>query len=1082
MPRSKSPNRSLPSAAALIALLAFGPIPTYAQYTSGIEGTATDPSGGAVPNAKIIVTNEDTKVRREAATNENGLFRVSDLLAGRYRIEVQAPGFQLWAQTNLVLEGNQIRTLYPQLTLGDQKAVVEVTAEAGAVETGKANVARSIEQRVIEQAPMLGRNIYAGVAALAPGITGAGALFGGATGSGSVSQDSFQTEPGFQINAAGQRQETNEYQVDGASVNGNSRDGIVNLTPQPDTVSEVRVAAATFSADKGRASGALIEVYTKSGTNKLHGTLSEFHTNNALTSRTVFQSFIPVFRRNEFGGTLGGHVFKDRTFLFVSFFRLSSSAGQTDVVRAETPQFLDWLKRTYPNNISTQILTSAPIGAAPISNFQTVRDIRGQSFFPLPDIPDDLPVIGTANVNQTVARPAQQWNIRLDHNFRGYKDRVFANYFNYWTKGQQTNPRPLQRIITPNFGMYGKVNWTHTFSPALLHEAALSLVRVDGATPPTTRKDFPAVNVTGFQGFSQNDISWVHENWNWHEVLSWMRGNHNLRFGADVDRQSDLDNFTVSFARPTFTFASLLDFAQDKPITQSGPTVDTATGRLAQNLYPRVFMTYVGSFVQDDWKIRKNLTLNAGLRFDHFGRLARVDRGGTPGSFFTPGAGSTFAQQIASGAMRTTGQGLVATEPLWGFTPRFGFGWDVFGNGSLAVRGGWGMYLNRIANLSFTSAGRSNPPAFGQIANDARRGEPLAYALGSSDGRFFPLPPGTSIQIDERGGLRNTVTNVSGLNPTLSPPRMQVWNLAIQKRLPAGMLFETDYIGTRGRDLYLQTDINRSPGDLLDGRLNRLNPSFGTIVFGNSTGISDAHYASIMLSRRFIRGFSARGIFTFGKATDFTSSNDNGVGGGRNVFNAQDVVGQHGLSDFHVGRRLSIDTVYEIPSPFKQGLLRNLLGNWRLAGIAIIQSGRPFTVVSQAAYPAGDFNADGFNWDSPNTPAFGNSASVKRGQFIAGAFRAADFPRPASGTQGNLGRNTFYGPGLANVNLNVVKGFDVPWFAGENAHVDLRGELFNVLNRVNPTAPVADLANGNFGRSVSQTLPRSVTFGIRLQF
>jgi hypothetical protein len=159
-----------------------------------------------------------------------------------------------------------------------------------------------------------------------------------------------------------------------------------------------------------------------------------------------------------------------------------------------------------------------------------------------------------------------------------------------------------------------------------------------------------------------------------------------------------------------------------------------------------------------------------------------------------------------------------------------------------------------------------------------------------------------------------------------------------------------------------------------------------------------------------------------------------------------------------------------------------VLGNWRLIGIAVLQDGRPFTVVSQAAYPTGDFNADGFAWDSPNTPAFGNSITAERSRWITGAFRASDFPAPAPGTQGNLGRNTFFAPGLANVNLNVVKAFNVPWFVSEKATVELRGEVFNLFNRVNLTSPVANMADGNFGRSVGQTLPRAVTFGVRVQF
>jgi hypothetical protein len=279
---------------------------TVAQYTSGVEGTATDESNSAIGNARVVVTNQATQVTREITTNGAGYFIASDLAPGVYQVQVQMPGFRTWVQTNVQIDANHLRTIYPKLLVGEQKTEVQVSAQAEAIETGKSSVSTSIAERTVDQAPMLGRNIYSGVAFIAPGVTGAGKLFGGATGSGSAGQDSFQTEPGFQINSAGQRQENNEYQVDGSSVNGNSRDGIANLTPEPDTIQEVRIAAATFTAERGHNSGALVEVYTKSGSNQFHGTLSEFHTNNSLTSRTVFQSGVPVFRRNEYGFTAGG--------------------------------------------------------------------------------------------------------------------------------------------------------------------------------------------------------------------------------------------------------------------------------------------------------------------------------------------------------------------------------------------------------------------------------------------------------------------------------------------------------------------------------------------------------------------------------------------------------------------------------------------------------------------------------------------------------------------------------------------------------------------------------------------------------
>jgi hypothetical protein len=1070
----------------ICSALLFITCAAFAQYTSGIEGTAVDQSGAAVANAKVVVTNEATQVARETTTNVSGYFRVSEIAPGTYRVEVQMTGFQNWIQAGIQVDANQLRTVYPSLRVGEQKAEVQVTATAEAIETGKSSVATSITQKTVEDAPMLGRNIYAGVAFIAPGVTGAGKLFGGATGSGSAGQDSFQAEPGFQINSAGQRQENNEYQVDGSSVNGNSRDGIANLTPEPDTVQEVRVSAAAFTAERGHNSGALVEVYTKSGTNDLHGTLSEFHTDNALTSRTVFQTYVPVYRRNEYGFTAGGPAIKNRTFLFGSYYRLSSSASQTDVVPVETPQLLSYLKQTFPNNISTRILSEAVPGAYPSTNFLTAADVQsrtpGRTPLP-PSLPLNLPVIGTAYINESLNRPAGQWNTRLDQYFRDYRDRVFFNYFNYFSKAQSANPRVIQRITQPNYGMYGKANWTHTFSPTLTNEASMTLVRVDGATPPTSQPSFPSVTVTGLQGFSQTQIGWVHANYNWHEVVSWMKGNHSLKFGADIDRQHDLDNFTPSYARPTFTFANVLDFAQDAPYLESGITVDTRTQAIANNLYTRIHMTYASGFAQDDWKLRRNFTLNLGLRYEYYGHLGQTDRSGTPLTLFSPGSGNDFNTQIATGVMRVTGNGLASTNIPQGWMPRIGFGWDVFGNGSIAVRGGYGLYYNRVGDLSWAGTGRANPP-FGAVAFDVRNGQTLNYSLGSPDGLFFPLPPGVQFSLNPAGGLAGTPISVSGISPVFSEPRVHVWNLQIQKSLSQSIVVEADYMGNHGDSLYVQTDVNRYAGDLLqhNGTLTRLNPYFGPIIYGRTVGYSDAHYGTVLISKRFSKGFSAKGVYTFGKATDLTSSNDNGVGGGRNVYDAAHPELQHARSDFNVAKRLTLDAVYQAPSPFQNGIGKAIFGGWELATIAIFQSGLPFSVITTAPYPRGDFNGDGFNYDAPNTPGFGNYVSTSRGDFINGLFKAGDFPLPPAGTQGNLGRNTFDGPGLANVNLNAVKNTKIPWFTREGAMLQLRGEIFNLFNRVNLTNPVSDLSNSLFGKSTGQNLPRTVTFGVRIQF
>jgi len=260
--------------------------PAHAQFTSGLTGTVVDQTGAAISGAKIVVTNQDTHVTRFTNTSDNGDFRITALPGAIYTVEVEQVGFKTWVQKDLQLESNQVKSLHPILTLPNQTVSVDVTAEVAAIETDKSNTSREIAESTIHGAPLLGRNIYTSLIQLAPGVTGSGLPAGGAVGSGSATNDSFEQEAGYQLNAAGQRQENNQYDVDGSIAVSASRDGVVNLSPEPDFIQAVRISGATIDASKGRYSGAYVQVFTKPGTNELHGSLSEFHTNNVLTART----------------------------------------------------------------------------------------------------------------------------------------------------------------------------------------------------------------------------------------------------------------------------------------------------------------------------------------------------------------------------------------------------------------------------------------------------------------------------------------------------------------------------------------------------------------------------------------------------------------------------------------------------------------------------------------------------------------------------------------------------------------------------------------------------------------------------
>jgi hypothetical protein len=1054
-----------------------------AQFTSTVEGTISDSSGAAVPGAKVTVTSQATEITYRSVSNNFGLFRVSTLPLGAYRVEIEAPGFKPWVQTGLELAGGQVRTLNITLALGTQQTTIEVAANAAAVETGRSATGTEIAPTTIAEAPLFSRNIYTGLVGMVPGLTGTGGGGTGASATNTNTADNYTPEAGYGISAVGQANYVNAFQLDGASVENSSRGGQTYFSPAPDIVEAVTVSAADFSAERGRFSGASIEVHTKSGTNAFHGNISMYHTNNHLQARTISQVALPAARRNEFGGTLGGPIIKNKTFFFGSFFGLSSSTVRSSTNTIETPQFRQFIISQYPDSIAAAFFRVSTPTVEPTTDFQTidqlVKTLPGS--FPVPaSWPRDMPVVGRNFVDLSVPRTGRQFSAKVDHNFGNQKDRL--SYSLIRQRGQNFNTQfrvefPSQPF--PDINWMHRVNWVHTFSSNLVNESTFAYIRTSGGGGMVIRHyELPQASISGLSFVSNGGWSrWFHNDFTWHEALSWTRGRHNLRFGIDIDRQRDDDDFSNSQLHPSFSFTNVLDFAQDLPFSQTGPIVDGTTGGPARGLKQRIRLLYIGPFVQDDIKLTRNLTVNLGLRNDYFGHLSAVknDRVGIPQ--FQYGPGSTLAEKVANGSMRTLGdnRGYVQPNTLDGWGPRVGMGWDVFGNGKLAIRGGWGLYYNKQAN--FIGLARLNPPNWAQPQVTIRDANPVfSYKLGPN----YDPPPGDVIKIDPRGGIVGKRVGVSGTSPDFAQPRAQCWMFSIQRTV-ADWLLEADYNGTHGDRLVLTGDVNRFAGDLIqnNGVLTRLNPSFGSISVYRTGGIADSHLVTLMASRRFSRSWSLKAMFSTGRSIDWADTNDDGSSSTLEDWMHPDA--RKARASYDVKKRVALESVAVIPSPWRTGLGYTVLGGWHLANIVILQDGRPFSVYSNLPYPNGDFNADGTNYDYPNAPVFGSNIPHSRRDFEDGVFTRADFPLPSRGVPGNLGRNTFTGPGFANVNTRISKAFSLPRL-GENTKLEFSGDLFNIFNRVNLGNVTGTLSSTTFGKATTSEGARQVLLGIRINF
>lgn len=1135
--RSRGTNRFAGWAAAPFWLLCVALLAgtAMAQYRAGIQGIINDPQGAPVPEATVTITNQETNVIRAASTNASGGYAITGLPPGSYSVSVEKEGFARQVLEAVVVSAEQVRSLNLELRLGQLAETVTVSEPSlPLIDTQSAIIQGTITTREIESLPSFGRDPFQ-LLRLTPGVFGDGAISrGGGTTSmpgvnrpaGGSSNSIFFIENGPQIIANGTRQNSNNIQVDGVGVNSVSWGGSAVVTPNEESIKEIKVVANNYSAENGRNSGAQVMVISQNGTNELHGSgFFKWHRPglNAFQRWNGPGNPSPVLRDNnrfnQFGGSLGGPVIKNKLFAFFSYETLRNAARGSGTAWFETPEYRAGAGSA--NSIARKMLSypgQDPLaaGASPLTCAQVglpgtqCRDAAGGldlgSFlktplgtadptFGQPGTPYGVGggLDGIADVMRvTTETPSDsvnaQYNGRLDFH-PTEKDMVAFSIYWVPTVSHSINgpARSVNQWTSDRLSRSWTGIWNRTFSPNLINEARFGL---SGWKFDETKSNsqvawgLPVSNIdgagsVGVQRFGSSGPGVFDQGtWNVRDTVSQVHGRHFVKFGGDYSRAHFLDRSAGS-ARPSFNFRNLWSYANDAPYQQSG-TFDPQTGKPTDNTKNLNF-TILAFFVQDDWKIRPNLTINLGLRYEYYSPL-RADAE----VISNPILGSGDA--ALTGLTMKVGDSLNSTKK-WNFGPQLGISWSpAAAKDRMVVRGGFGVGFNtqQIATLS---NGRNNPP---WVTSLTLTGSNIFYGVPNDPKQFsdWPANPAAQQTFDSATGLPLTGAPVTlnGFPDEQNTPTTYRFSVDVQYDLGRNWVATAGYQGSQTRNYSRQRNLNLIYYPNLNPRVNRL--------FWYSNDAS-AHYNALLtqIQHRFSSQFTLDVQYRYSRNTDQ---------GSQDYYMDQypwDIEASNGPADFDVPHDFKTWGVYT-PSFFtgRRDWLNKVAGGWTLSGIMSVHSGYPWTPTysntgNNVVYPNSGFGtlrpaayAGGAGSD------YGNSTFMRpNGNFPQGALAYFTVPTwPATGIPPapGVGRNTFRGPRYFGLDATLAKAFGLPntkWF-GENAKLNLQINAYNLFNKLNLSGVNTTIStdgktsNPLFGQSQGAFSGRIVELQARFSF
>ncbi len=1056
----------------------------FAQATGTISGTVFDKSGAVAPDTQVTVTNSGTGLTRRVRTGDSGQFVVNLLPVGVYDVVAEKSGFANTVRRGVELQVNTTVQLNIEIDVRTAAEQVTVAGQAEMVQATSTTLVQVVDQRRVQDLPLNGRNVLQ-LMTLNAGVTTDNA--GGGTGQ----IQNFGGPVTASIN--GSRGNGTNFLLD----NGDQNDSYVNISlpfPNPDAVQEFSIQTSTFDAQYGRGIGGVVNAVTKSGTNQFHGSLFEYLRNYRMNAANFF-SGRDTLKRNQFGGSFGGPIRKDRTFFFTSYqgTRISTSTPAalrtTPTEAMKRGDYAEWLRANGQGAVRDPLSPAQrfPGNIIPASRFSPVAVKM------LALMPASAP---GANYQIRIGTPAtntrdDQYVVRGDHQFTPTQ-RLSGRYFRYNTVSPWTYaPDNLyffqagQDALSQNT----TANYTNVISPKWINDFTFTYNRaVSNSLPPQQFKQFTfeafgarvkspdkqpymVSNISGWSGLNLGQGYFQFQNtYQFANTLSYATGRHNFRVGGDL-RRYRLPKGSPFQAGGAATFNGQM-FSERGLVNAGNAFAEFLMGKMSnwtqRSEWEEVLTNnYIGLFAQEDLRITTRLTANIGIRWDPRADFRERDR---KQMTFIPGTQSTRFPNAFRG-IQFLGDATIpnrATQTDWNnLAPRVGIAYQI--TPKTVVRSAYGIFYDQ---------------AQGIINNRVGSGEPFIRLFDFIGPLDLERPYGNGPVFDPSPLLPSKDFVFSDYTTWAVPARempsayMQNWNLILERQLASDLLVRAGYVGSKGTRLQMTAEINPAIYSATANASNinqrRIYQPIGGLQLATNNAWSNYHSMQLTVQKRMNRGLSILANYTWSKSIDpVSSSNGNGHNTGPDPFNYNR---NQGLSDFDMPHRLVVSGLWESPAMTSRPVLvRTLLGGWQNNFIFTAQTGTPFTVTSGVdnnfSGVGGQFaDLTGTDWRLPEDRA--------QGERIARWFNTAAFRANALGTVGSGSRNQLRDPGLWNVDYSLFKSFAVH----EKLTLQFRGELFNAFNHTNLGSPAASVNSVNFGRITSARAPRIAQLALRLSF